>query len=180
MKKLLLVLPLILYFLSTGKPFLFDIPQPNGGENLDSVPMALRGTYINNANDTLIVDARSFRLISKKNSFNRVLKKDMVELRKFKDYLVLNVRENNAWLVYPLQAFGNVMDVYGFDAEKVAGSKKMSVDELVDELKKQVEMDEIQEGDKIRYVLKPEKKTFEKLLQGKYAVLIDEYYKTFD
>ena len=179
MKNLFLIL-LSASLLTSCVEVLYEEAQPQKTSALKTFPEDLEGQYYLSHNDTL---NESDTLIIKENYFTELIltKKEGVQQPKKKMYLsdslvlkqlddnyILSFREKETWMALVLKPIND----YGYSILWIDGGNESSVEKMKAMTKaKTIKDDE----DKVeKYIIKPKKKTFKKLL-NKEGVFTELY-----
>jgi hypothetical protein len=147
--------------------------QPNEVDLLSEFPEQFRGTYLNSDGDTLQIGDVWFRYGNDKTSpmyTRKELRKGNVELKKFKKYYVLSLKERELWNIIPFSYKKEKLFVYGIDAEhkKEADIVKDDIEEIT-----KVERKLKSDGKVDKYVIDPTSKEFEDMLDKVYPKIMD-------
>ena len=156
----------------------YEEAQPQKTATLKTFPKALQGQYCMsykdtlNENDTLIITENYFTklLITSEGDVKRPSEKmylsDSLVLKQLDHNYVLNFREKETWIALVIQPIEN----YGYSILWIDGDNEASVKNMNSITKGKVIKDE--EGKIKKYILKPKKKVFMKLL-NKEAVFTE-------
>jgi len=146
----------------------FEVPQPNGVQNLSKIPEKLTGMFIGSDHDTLMVDVGWFSFKSTKGDMNVNMKlSDSTVLRQYNNYYFLSSREDNGWNVVVVEPKSGdrvtIMMLYVDNTDKLARIQKIV---KLKEIKKD-------DGDTDYYLTNPTKEQLVQLLdQGLFEEIV--------
>jgi hypothetical protein len=101
MKKIMLIASLSSLVLVSCINIKFEEPQPQGGKDLALIPKELQGSYLIDEHDTLRFYAN--RMVTKKKDTTEIVNlSDVFILRKFKEYYIINQKDDrdSTWAAF--------------------------------------------------------------------------------
>ena len=170
MKNVLLSL-FILMSLTSCVEVLFEQAQPAGVKAKRQFPTSLRGMYITDEKDTMLIAQYEIKEMSGKQEPDMILSSDLV-LKKYKKYYYLNLRnEDGLWEVGVISVGkdGNLNISY------IDGSKKEKLQRLKQLVKTTTILNDEEKED--YYVIDPSKKELMKLLKDDIFEKFGEFRK---
>lgn len=186
MKKIFFLSFTILIFLSACTNVEFkSLKALENGEQLDYFPEKIIGTYIDEANDTLIITKNSFNYFesnSSSNTYDGILKVGETELISYNHMMVLCDKDNDSWTLFPLRFNNNILSVYFIDLE---GQKEKlnhitNDDEreeiFINRIKKITKIEKVLDNDGTtnKYLIDPTEEEFKQLFNKRiFSKLLD-------
>jgi hypothetical protein len=154
----------------------YENPQPADAADLSSIPYQLQGTYLDEDNDTLLVDEHGFAYRSEMSPVaSEAGLSDTLILRPYKGCYSVNIAGDNGWLVYLIcrETNGDLL-LYGIDVEEEAVRDKLkSITKVV------AETDD--SGNVTAYRINPTEKEFDQMFEaglfekgGKFRRIVPE------
>ena len=162
----------LIVFISSCVEVKFEQPQPAGTEAEKVFPADLQGTYIDENNDTLIVNDVTYRFGTGKTIFNGggELSENLI-LKKYKKYYFLSEKNDSLWNIIVVKLKNkNDLKVFIIDGENK---------EKIEELKKITNVKEIfnSDGEIDSYIINPSKKELKRMLRKKIFTEIGTFKK---
>ena len=166
MKRIFLLGIMISIIITACTTVEFESSVPKNTDLLYEFPENLLGTYLNKDNDTLQIDRYEFSYGNKKSIFfhiNRSLKSEEIELKRFDDNYILNLKEEKSWNIIPFIYDKDKISIYYIGIEK--DMEKV----IVDKIKGITSIREIKnkDGKVDKYIINPTNKELEKMFEEK-------------
>ncbi|MEG9328244.1 hypothetical protein V6B16_09905 [Salinimicrobium catena] len=139
----------------------YETPQPADVASLPQFPEKMQGLFISEDQDTLEVTQFKFHF---RNGEEIQVKGDLcgneTVLREFKNYFILNLKDEEVWDVFPLRLKNDDLQVF-FSATA------SRAEELMEELKEIAAVKEIadEDGDLEYYLIAPTSEEFRRLMR---------------
>ncbi|MGQ1888988.1 hypothetical protein ACT29H_00950 [Thermophagus sp. OGC60D27] len=157
---------LVCSVLASCTPVRFDQPQPEGARDLARFPKELSGFYVDEEGDTLLVTSQGFEY-GFGNMDSECLKRSLLSgnmvLKKYKNYYVLSMQEEEEWDVFLIE---NGDD--GFDLRLIdIGSKDRGKIDLLSKITG-VETIKNSEGDVAYFLVRPTRSEFKRMVKGDF------------
>ncbi len=126
MKKTFGLIVILIVIITSCTTVRFETSMPKNTDELKEFPSAIIGKYVDQkSEDTIIINTTYFESLSKKDAikhdaFEKITLSDSVVLKKYKDYLVLNLRKNadTNWDVILIEPKKNKLYVYSIFENK--------------------------------------------------------------
>lgn len=162
----------LIVFISSCVEVKFEQPQPAGIKAEKIFPVDLQGTYIDENNDTLIINDVTYRFGNGKTIFGGggELSENLI-LKKYKKYYFLSEKNDSLWNIIVVKLKNkNDLKVFIIDGENK---------EKIEELKKITNVKERykSEGEIDYYIINPDKKELKKMLRKKIFTEIGTFKK---
>ena len=162
----------LIVFISSCVEVKFEQPQPAGIEAEKIFPADLQGTYIDENNDTLIINDVTYKFGNKKTIFGggRELSENLI-LKKYNKYYFLSEKNDTTWNIIVIKLKSKkdlkIFMIDGENKEKIEELKKITtVKELFDN-----------NGEINGYIINPDKKELKKMLRKKIFTEIGTFKK---
>lgn len=186
MKKIFFLSITILIFLSSCTSVEFKSLQAlENRKKLDQFPENIIGTYIDEAQDTLIITENTFNYFesnSSSNTFDGTLNEGKTELINYNHFIVLCDKEDDSWNLFPFKYSNDILSVYFIDLEgQKEKLKEISDDKereriVVNRIEKITKVEEVlsSDGNKEKYLINPTEKEFSLLFEKRiFSKLLD-------
>ncbi len=161
MKNILFIMIAIILMLSSCITVKFEDAQPKDTPELKEFPESMLGVYFDNNKDTLTITNFSFKYGSKKSLLyqNKTLSPDESVLKKFNDYYVLSLKDDDNWEVVVFKCIEKDLSVFYINLDK-------NRERTLSKIKAIMPVKEIKgnNGKIDYYLINPSKKDFQTLL----------------
>ncbi|MBE9481371.1 MAG: hypothetical protein IMY69_06720 [Bacteroidetes bacterium] len=162
----------LIVFISSCVEVKFEQPQPAGIKAEKIFPVDLQGTYIDENNDTLIINDVTYRFGNGKTIFGGggELSENLI-LKKYKKYYFLSEKNDSLWNIIVVKLKNkNDLKVFIIDCENK---------EKIEELKKITNVKERykSEGEIDYYIINPDKKELKKMLRKEILTEVGTFKK---
>ncbi len=161
MKKLAIYM-FLLTLISSCVEVIFEQAQPIETESVKTFPKTIQGKYIDDNNDTLIIEKISYRYGNEKDIFHiKSQLSDNIILKIHGNYYFLNEKSDTLWNLIVLELQNDnkllILTIFGDEQEKIEKLKKITnVKEVYDS-----------DGEIDCYIVNPTKSELEKMLKKK-------------
>ena len=150
----------LLLIMTSCDQVIFTEPQPRKVNPLPEVPDVLKGTFVDEDNDTLFVKSRHFSYYSDLADLKEIYLSDSAVLKSYKDHYFYStpiwLKGEQYWLSYILSPTKNGFDLYTMDPDDIVKLAKLQ--EITSKVR------DIEDGDAEYYLFNPKRKHYKKII----------------